>query len=233
MNKFRFKLLISCFTISLTIISLSVSLFAWYVNNSFANSSISGSVEDKINLIDKNDIMYQFLQYDGTNYSITDQWNRFDSTVTMSKYDVIAGENKREEEILVRLKVFDSSKPINISANTQYSDYNFQFDSTEQAPYSVLYLSNVIGFTPFEFDGNNVVFSSDNIVSFVDYGSSTKNQSTTVPLVVKDEYAYFLVDFNDDLVELVYTVNIGNSILDNKLSFVNDVKYCVTEEFIQ
>lgn len=231
MKKINKKLIITIFTLVLTSVALVTSIFAWFVSNDTAAASVNGMVIDGVDLIDKNDLKYQYLSYDN-DYNYGTSWNEL-TTITMEKYDMLDAVSSRKEEILFRFKLLDSSKKIKINAITSNISFNFVFDDVAPT-YSVLYLSNVIEFWNMEMNPTTKVISkvadsTDSEKIFVDYANSSKKANIEVPYVQIDDYIYFVIDFNEDLVEYIYNNNIGNEILNDRIGFLNDIKFKITE----
>ena len=120
---------------------------------------------------------------------------------------------------MFKLKINTNDNGFKIKAFSQTKDYTASLSDTNKD--TALALSNIISFSQVDVIGSQIEIL--NQVSFVD-----DDQNKTTEVVIVDEqdadYCYFIIDFDDNLLDEIYSENLGSPELDESLAFNQDFK---------
>lgn len=210
---------------------LITSLYAWFTMNQTVTLDIKGVVNDNLNIVDYENSKAFYLELDETinEYSIGDEVST--SNCVIKKYDPIYDKTRKEEILFaIKLKHTTEVTQVNLVAKCDEEDYSASLDA--EYIESTLSLSNVINLTEASVinDNVNVNGTSMNFLNMSSDGDVlSKNTSITLLDAEPSDYVYFIIDFNDDALEEIYSKNLGYEMLNGELKFTQDLDFYFVE----
>lgn len=239
--KQKYHLISSIISMALTGVLLICVCLAWYVTNKEATASgVIGNVIDKEDLVDK----IEFYEITGKNeagtvFTVGQNVTNADNTVEMGAYNPLFGATP-QRLMVITLK---SEKKISIEAQTKASYYlgakesgsdNELLQPLEKTGNS---LTSVIGF----YYLTNITLSSDipTQVELTDasdkkvFADINANEITSKITIASSTETtnriYILLDYYEESIEHIYSLNIGNDNLnpsgDSMEEHADDIQY--------
>jgi len=242
----RKKLLFNLITLTLTSFLLILTMYSWYVSNREVSASgISARISDPEKIVEEV-IIYSFNKPTGDVYGI-DHIYDYEDTVEM-RYDPnmdILGEGKPTMKLIEIRFVSPAVNLSNLNATTnatKFIGYNNQtnpgYITSDDLTYG-LSLSSVIKFKILDnvsFDNQNnpttATFSDISTYTYDSFEDEDLNGTLDKTYFNMLDYARFginkifvLMDFDDDSIDRLFSNNIGNEVMDNKLNSGDSLNY--------
>lgn len=239
--KQKYHLISSVVSMTLTGVLLVCVCLAWYVTNKEATASgVIGNVVDKEDLVDK----IEFYEITGKNaagtvFTVGENITNADNTVEMGAYNPLFGATP-QRLMVITLK---SEKNVLIEAQTKASYYlgskksdssNDLLQPLEKTGNS---LTSVIGFyylTDITLSSNiptqiKIADTSDKKV-FADINANEITSKITIGSTAEaTNRVYILLDYYEESIEHIYSLNIGNDNLnpsgDSSEEHADDIQY--------
>lgn len=220
--------LISCIlALCLNIAVLIVAVYGWFLSNKNVSSSVSGMVEDIHDCVEG----YEFydaksVDFDENNQAIYTFDLTSSGTSTMNTYDQLG--NKLTGKLLEI--TFKDSSNYTLTANTSTSSYlglnirdednNFIFKGSNNPISSVILFKCISSPT---ITNNTITATMEKTSSFVTDLNTSAWTTEVILGEVTSNKAYIIMDYYEASIENIYTLNIGNPVLDTG---INISYYC-------